>query len=100
MTLPLVFRPRVAQDLAAAYGWYEDQRAGLGEELLRAVNASFDAIQEFSQTYSPVHGQVRRAMVSRFPYGIFYRVEKKRLVVLTILHAARDPRLWPRPRKK
>jgi hypothetical protein len=44
MTLPVVFRRRVGQDLAAAYEWYEEQRVGLGEEFLGAVDASFDAI--------------------------------------------------------
>jgi hypothetical protein len=45
MVLPLVFRRRVGQDLAGAYRWYEEQRVGLGEEFLGAVNASFDAIE-------------------------------------------------------
>ncbi len=45
MALRLAFRARVGQDLAGAYGWYEERRAGLGEEFLRAVDASFDAIE-------------------------------------------------------
>jgi plasmid stabilization system protein ParE len=50
--------------------------------------------------FARVHGEVRRAMVSRFPYAVFYRVEAKQVVVLTVLHTARDPRLWPQPRKR
>ena len=48
--------------------------------------------------FASVHGEVRRALVSRFPYGIFYRVESKRVVVLAVLHTARDPKVWPGPR--
>jgi len=48
---------------------------------------------------SEVHGEVRRALLSQFPYGVFYRVESKRVVVLAVLHTARDPSLWPRPRR-
>ena len=44
--------------------------------------------------------KVGRAMVSRFPYSVFYRIEPKQVVVLTILHTARDPKLWPQPRSK
>jgi len=95
MALPLVFRPRVGRDLACAYGWYEEQRLGLGEEFLAAAGASFDAVEEFPARHARVHGEVRRAMVSRFPYGVFYRIEPKQVVVLTVLHTARDPRLWP-----
>jgi len=49
--------------------------------------------------FARVHGEVRRAVVSRFPYAVFYRVEPKRVVVLAVLHMAGDPKLWPQPRK-
>lgn len=90
-----VYRRKVGRDLAGAYKWYESQRPGLGEEFLGAVDAAFDAIQEFPEMFTRVHGEVRRAVVSRFPYAVFYRVERKRIVVLAVLHTARDPGLWP-----
>ena len=95
MALPVVYRRKVGRDLAGAYGWYEEQRAGLGEEFLAAVDTSFNAIQEYPEMFSRVHGEVRRAVVSRFPYAVFYRVEARRVVVLTVLHMGRDPKLWP-----
>lgn len=99
MALPAVYRRRVGRDLAGAYRWYEDQRAGLGEEFLGAVEASFDAIQELPEMFTRVHGEVRRAVVSRFPYAVFYRLEPKQVVILAVLHMARDPKLWPQPRR-
>ena len=96
---PLVFRKRVGRDLAGGYRWYEEQRTGLGEEFLAAVDASFDTIEEFPEMCAFVRGNVRRAIVTRFPYAVFYQVEPKRVVVLAVLHTARDPRLWPQPRK-
>jgi plasmid stabilization system protein ParE len=99
MSLPVVYRRNVGRDMAGAVGWYEDQRAGLGEEFLSAVKASFDAIQEFPEMFARVHGELRRAVVSRFPYAVFYRIEPKRVVVLAVLHMARDPKLWPQPSK-
>jgi len=100
MALPLVFRRRVGEDLAGAYQWYEEQRVGLGEGFLAAVDASFDGIEKFPEIFARVHGEVRRAMVSRYPYAVFYRIESKQVVVLAVLHTARDPRLWPQPRKR
>ena len=100
MALPVVYRRKVGRDLAGAYGWYEDQRAGLGEEFLAAVDATFDAIEQVPEMFRRVHGEVRRANVSRFPYAVFYRVDPKSVVVLTVLHTARDPKLWPQPRSR
>jgi hypothetical protein len=37
MALPVVYRRRVGRDLAGAYGWYEEQRAGLGEDSLQPL---------------------------------------------------------------
>lgn len=100
MALPAVYRRKVGRDLAVAYGWYEVQRPGLGEEFLTAVEATFDAIEQVSEMFSRVHGEVRRANVSRFPYAVFYRVDPKRVIVLTILHTARDPKLWPQAKSR
>ena len=97
MALPVVYRRKVGRDLAGAYGWYEEQRAGLGEEFLAAVDTTFDAIERIPEMFRRVHGEVRRANVSRFPYAVFYRIDPKSVVVLTILHTARDPKLWPQP---
>ena len=100
MALPAAYRRKVARDLASAYAWYEEQRAGLGEEFLAAVDASFEAIETFPEMFARVHGEIRRAVVSRFPYAVFYRIEPKRLVVLAVLHMARNPKLWPQPKAR
>ena len=99
MSLPVVYHRKVGRDLAAGFGYYEGQSDGLGEKFLTGVNSAFDAIERYPEMFAQVHGEVRRAVVSRFPYAIFYRVESKRVVVLTVLHTARDPRIWPRARK-
>ena len=95
MALPVVYRRKVGRDLAGAYGWYEEQRAGLGEEFLAAVDTSFNAIQEYPEIFSRVHGEVRRAVVSRFPYAVFYRVEARRVVCLRFFIWAVTPSCGP-----
>jgi plasmid stabilization system protein ParE len=100
MSRAIVFRRSVGRDLAAAYAWYEKQSAGLGERLLVDANASFDTIEEFPEVFAPLYGEVRRTLLSRYPYAVFYRVEPRQIVILAFLHTARDPELWPKPRKK
>ena len=68
------------------------------EEFLPAVDATFDAIERIPEMFRRVHGEVRRANVSRFPYAVYYRIDPKSVVVLTVLHTARDPKLWPQPK--
>jgi plasmid stabilization system protein ParE len=99
MALPLVYRRKVGRDLAGGFGYYEGQIQGVGEQFLSAVDSAFDAIERYPEMFARVHGEVRRALVSRFPYAVFYRVESRRVVVLAVLHTARDPKLWPQPRR-
>jgi len=96
--LAIVFRRQVGRDLAAAFEYYEPQRQGLGEDFLAAARAVFEAIERYPQMFAQVHGEVRRAIVSKFPYAVFYRLEPDRILVLAVLHTARDPKLWPRAR--
>ena len=72
MSLPAVYRRRVQSDLAAAFDWYEEQSAGLGDKLLASVGETFKSFEEFPEMFACVHGSVRRAIVSRFPFAVFY----------------------------
>jgi plasmid stabilization system protein ParE len=96
MTLAVVFRRRVQSDLTAAFDWYQLQRSGLGGEFLSAAQLTFRSVGLYPESFACVHGVVRRALVARFPFAIFYLVEPTRVVVLRVLHTARDPKLWPR----
>ncbi|TXL73636.1 hypothetical protein FHP25_20800 [Vineibacter terrae] len=44
--------------------------------------------------FSRVHGEVHRAVVRRFPFGIYFRVHGDDVVVLAVMHGRRHPRRW------
>jgi plasmid stabilization system protein ParE len=98
MSRQFVYRRRVGRDLADAFAYYEEQVEGLGNDFLSAVESTFDAIERYPEMFASVHREVRRAVISRFPYAVFYRVEASHVVVFRVLHTARDPKVWPRPR--
>jgi toxin ParE1/3/4 len=80
-------------DLESAYYWYEDQRPGLGAEFVLAVEAAIASVVAFPDAHAVVHRHVRRFLVERFPYGLFYRLDRDGVIVVACLHAARDPQL-------
>ena len=71
MALAVVHRRRVGQDLAAGFDYYATQGPELGEKFLRAVTSVVEAIGRYPQMFSAVHGEVRRAILSGFPYAVF-----------------------------
>ena len=87
-------KPRAFSDIREAYEWYEAQSNGLGGLFLRAVDESMDRIVEHPESYPTVIENVRKVMMPRFPYGLFYMVEEDTVVVLACYHASRDPKGW------
>jgi plasmid stabilization system protein ParE len=41
-----------------------------------------------------IDDDVRRISAHRFPFGIYFRLERERIVVLSIFHHSRDPAIW------
>lgn len=75
--MQIIIRPAAAADTEQAYLWYERQRAGLGDEFLAAIQTALDDISVHPATYPLIHRDARRALLRRFPYGIFYRMHVK-----------------------
>jgi plasmid stabilization system protein ParE len=95
VSIRVIVRPAADQDIDDAFAWYERQQAGLGDRFLRSLDSIVDRIRSNPELYPRVRGVVRRAVLQRFPYLLFYVVEPERVVVIACLHAGRDPRNWP-----
>lgn len=92
----LLVRPEAQADLAESQNWYEEQATGLGLQFVEAVDEVLISITRSPLAYPVIRKVARRALTKRFPYGVFFLVEKDLVVVLAILHQARDPELWAR----
>lgn len=90
----LILLPRAEVDLFDAAIWYETEREGLG----RAFEADFDQVVTRVQTsphqFPEVEPDVRRAMLGRFPYGIFFLLGVDAVTIFAVLHLHRDPVAW------
>ena len=94
MSLPVHIRPEAEADLEDAAAWYERQREGLGQDFLDESQRTFDHISENPRLYPMLHRETRRAVVRRFPFGVFYKVEEASIVVVAVMHASRHPKQW------
>jgi plasmid stabilization system protein ParE len=92
----IVLSDRAADELAAAIAWYQQESAGLGLEFLAAVDSVFALVRRHPNVGVEVRPRVRRALLRRFPYGVFYTTQEARVRILAILHSHRHPARWPR----
>ena len=78
-------------DIAGAQVWYESQRPGLGTELHSEITRTFAILTETPLIYPVLYRDVRRALIHRFPYLLWYRVQRNNVTVLALTHARQDP---------
>jgi toxin ParE1/3/4 len=90
----LVIRPEAELDVRDACAWYEKQAQGLGAGFLLSLDAALRSIQRRPLQYPIIYRAVRRCLLRRFPYSIFYLVEEVRIVVVAVFHAKRNPISW------
>ncbi len=91
MTHVLIFRPEVEDEAIEAYAWYEARSAGLGEAFLRELYEYAREIAEDPLRYRKIRSDFRRRVFTRFPYAIYFRVEGNTVIILAVVHCARNP---------
>ena len=91
MSFSVVFRRIAKREFDDAISWYQERREGLGREFSVAVEQQLEQIALSPNQFACVRGDIRRAVLQRFPYSIHFIVEDDRIVVLAIFHARRDP---------
>lgn len=94
MTLEVRLRPEAEQDLVDAAVWYEERRQGLGREFLDEVLTMLSSIAKIPLMYPNVHRNTRRAVIHRFPFSVYFRMEDTAIVIVAVLHGSRNPRRW------
>jgi toxin ParE1/3/4 len=92
--LKVVFRRAARHELESGANWYESKSSGLGLEFAKAVKAKIELIAHAPLLYQEALHGTRRAVLSRFPYVIYFRVSEEKLVILAIFHSSREPIIW------
>jgi len=88
--------PSVDADIEAAFQWYESEEPGLGFEFVDELRHAYRRILNGPFKYEALRSGIRRVITRRFPYAIYFSVENEVIVVVAVLHTARDPAEWQR----
>ena len=95
MTSRVLLSAAAQRDIAAVKEWYAEQPTpDLDLRFQSELDKVFQQIDEFPASYSIVYKDVRRAILNRFPYAIFFHLRSNIPYVLAVVHQARDPRVW------
>jgi plasmid stabilization system protein ParE len=88
--------PEAEADLEEAFDHYEDERRGLGDELLEEFRRGLEKVVARPRVWQRVDARRRQYRLARFPYGIVYRIDDDagRLRVIAFSHLSRQQGWW------
>lgn len=88
---PVIFLPEARAEAVDSFRWYEERRAGLGAVFRNELDAAIIRIAEAPQTFAVYYKDLRRVLVRRFPYAVYYRTYPDLVVIVGVFHGKRDP---------
>ncbi len=92
---PIVIHSEAIAELDGTISYYDDQKVGLGLDFLAEVEQAINKIQQnpnLGAIYN-VEG-LRRYVIQRFPFLIFYTELEAVIWIVAIAHGKRKPNYW------
>jgi plasmid stabilization system protein ParE len=90
----IIIRPEAESDISDAYSWYEGRLSGLGSEFIDCIDDAINSILLNPESYAVALKNIRRILIRRFPYAVYYLYEESVIVVLAVFHFKRNPKSW------
>lgn len=92
MPFAIRYKRAAAAEVEAAIRWYMRPEIHQAAAFVRDLERSEAHLRARPTIYQKVEGEVRRAVLRRFPYSIFFVVENNEVIVLAFMHHHRRPR--------
>jgi plasmid stabilization system protein ParE len=92
--MQVTYHPDAEAELREAATYYESQNPGTADRLLREFDALVVQIAAAPERWPIVEGDLRRRVMKRFPYGVYYRVSGDGIRILVVKHHKRHPDYW------
>jgi hypothetical protein len=88
------FHPEAETEFIDAIAYYEEYEEGLGYDFAAEVYFTLERITTHPKAWPYMEEGIRRALVSRFPYGILYAEHNHEIYIAAIMHLHREPGYW------
>ncbi|TCO89290.1 ParE-like toxin of type II ParDE toxin-antitoxin system [Chthoniobacter flavus] len=98
MSFRVLLRPAAEVDIAQAAAWYDEQQPGLGGEFLEEIARIIEGLPANPFLTARRHRtrNIRWLFPARFPYRVVYEITNDVILIISVIHAARDDRQWRR----
>jgi toxin ParE1/3/4 len=92
--MSIIYHPEAEMELNEAASYYEAKLATLGGQFIDEIETAIKFIAADPIRWRKIDREVRRYLLNRFPYAIYYRLIADEIRVLAIKHHSRSPEYW------
>ena len=92
MNYSLIIEYPAELDMADVMDWYQQAHPGLEKDFQFRFEKTLERIKFNPEAYAIVKRKMRRALIDRFSYGVFYLLELQLIRVVAVAHTSRHPR--------
>jgi plasmid stabilization system protein ParE len=92
--MKLEFHPQAEMELIEEAAYYELQVSGLGERFEAEVRRATDLLLEHPEIGRPADLNIRKFVLNRFPFTLYYSVASDVLRIEVVAHQSRRPGYW------
>lgn len=96
----LIILPFAEIDIKDTTAYYREQSKGLVEDFINTIDSSFKEILRNPEAFPIAKYDIRKFVVSKFPFCIYYINDVDTLYILAIFHDKRNPKDWTITRLK
>ena len=98
MIFKYILSPFAELDLDSIYEWYMLHDEIIFMKFDNSFEDGLKLIVSNPYQYPVVHKNIRRAVLKKFPYGIYYSITEDKVIVLSVIHHKRSPGVWKKRR--
>jgi plasmid stabilization system protein ParE len=96
VTLEIIVSREARSDIAEGATEYRAISHALSERFGEELERVYSYVSEYPEMYPVVYKNFRRALLHKFPYSVFYTVERFNILIVGVVHQSRDESTWKR----
>lgn len=90
--MKIEYHPALEAELHEVRDYYNDKSQGLGDDFINEFEREALRIASMPERWMFVRGDIRRALMKRFPYVVLFRASDESTVrILVVKHEKRHP---------
>lgn len=86
--------PDVEADIDSVSRWYQQIDLNLAFRFRLETLATLRRIEKYPYQFPIIDGEIRRALLKRFPYSILFSLNNHILSVIAVVHQRRSETIW------